>query len=102
MVARVILRNSANASALSLQVCIPPLPPSTFHSPESRCFPPPACPSRPSSPSPACPSHAKWVVVTNGDNTYDPTFLEEVLAAPPDSDVVAVDFYSRYQRPTGQ
>lgn len=48
----------------------------------------------------ACPSHAKWVVVTNGDNTYDPTFLEEVLAAPPDSDVVAVDFYSRYQRPT--
>ncbi len=42
------------------------------------------------------------MVVTNGDNTYDPAFLEEVLAAPPDSDVVAVDFYSRYQRPTGQ
>ncbi|KXZ44304.1 hypothetical protein GPECTOR_69g397 [Gonium pectorale] len=48
----------------------------------------------------ACPERARWVVVTNGDNTYDRKFVETVFSAPADADVVAIDFYSRYQRPT--
>ncbi|GIL45617.1 hypothetical protein Vafri_2819 [Volvox africanus] len=48
----------------------------------------------------ACPTRSRWVVVTNGDNTYDPKFVESVFAAPPGVDAVAFDFYSRYQRPT--
>lgn len=50
----------------------------------------------------ACPPSTEWVVVTNGDNVYDSAFVEELLKAPVDADVVAVDFYSRYQRPTGR
>ncbi|PNH00307.1 hypothetical protein TSOC_013878 [Tetrabaena socialis] len=48
----------------------------------------------------ACPERARWVVITNGDNEYDTAFVETIFAAPPGIDVVAVDFYSRYQRPT--
>jgi len=48
----------------------------------------------------ACPPSTEWVVITNGDNTYDLKFVEEVLSTPDAYDVVALDFYSRYQRPT--
>jgi hypothetical protein len=40
-------------------------------------------------------------VVTNGDNDYDPKFLS-VLVQQHDAEVVAFDYYSRYQRPTGK
>lgn len=39
--------------------------------------------------------------MTNGDNLYDPAFLATLLDTPADTDAVAFDFYSRYQRPTG-
>ncbi|KAG2500986.1 hypothetical protein HYH03_000808 [Edaphochlamys debaryana] len=48
----------------------------------------------------SCPEHSTWVVVTNGDNLYDKRFVEAIFSAPSDVDAVAVDFYSRYQRPT--
>ncbi|EFJ52303.1 hypothetical protein VOLCADRAFT_102964 [Volvox carteri f. nagariensis] len=48
----------------------------------------------------ACPAKSYWVVATNGDNSYDSKFVETVFAAPRGVDVVAVNFYSRYQRPT--
>uniref|UniRef100_A0A383WPA8 Uncharacterized protein n=1 Tax=Tetradesmus obliquus TaxID=3088 RepID=A0A383WPA8_TETOB len=48
----------------------------------------------------ACPRNTRWVVVTNGDNDYDPQFLS-VLARHGEAEVVAFDYYSRYQRPTG-
>ena len=42
------------------------------------------------------------VVVTNGDNLYDPRFVAEVEKAEAGgADVVAFDYYSRFQRPTG-
>ncbi|KAG2435072.1 hypothetical protein HXX76_007159 [Chlamydomonas incerta] len=50
----------------------------------------------------ACPENTRWVVITNGDNLYDPRFVETIYSAPPDVDAVAVDFYSRYQRPTAE
>lgn len=42
----------------------------------------------------------KWLVVTNGDNTYNPTFLESAKAAgsSANADIVLVDYYSRYKR----
>jgi hypothetical protein len=41
------------------------------------------------------------VLVTNGDNLYDPQFLEHLsMGAARGADLVAFDFYSRYQRPT--
>jgi hypothetical protein len=45
----------------------------------------------------------KWLVVTNGDNTYDPTFLESAKAAgnSASADIVLVDYYSRYKRGDG-
>ena len=49
----------------------------------------------------ACPDNSRWVVITNGDYLYDSRFVETIYSAPPDMDAVAVDFYSRYQRPTG-
>ncbi|MEW5310668.1 MAG: hypothetical protein WDW38_002444 [Sanguina aurantia] len=49
----------------------------------------------------ACPPETVWVVVTNGDNNYDASFLSELVSSPKDADAVAFDFYSRYQRPTG-
>ncbi|KAF6263567.1 hypothetical protein COO60DRAFT_1282230 [Scenedesmus sp. NREL 46B-D3] len=48
----------------------------------------------------ACPRGTRWLVVTNGDNDYDPKFLS-VLVQQHDAEVVAFDYYSRYQRPTG-
>jgi hypothetical protein len=48
----------------------------------------------------ACPRNTRWVVVTNGDNDYDPKFLS-VLVQQQAAEVVAFDYYSRYQRPTG-
>ena len=49
----------------------------------------------------ACPPTTEWVVVTNGDNEYADSFFQTLLETAPDEDLVAVDFYSRYQRPTG-
>jgi hypothetical protein len=42
----------------------------------------------------------RWVVVTNGDNEYASTAFSEIIAAG-HADIVAMDFYSRYQRSTG-
>ncbi len=47
----------------------------------------------------ACPSSTKWVLATNGDNEYADTYFEE-LQKSAETDVVAFDFYSRYQRST--
>ncbi|KAK9813768.1 hypothetical protein WJX73_008320 [Symbiochloris irregularis] len=49
----------------------------------------------------ACPASTQWVVVTNGDNEYASTLFQTLLNTAPDEDLVALDFYSRYQRPTG-
>ncbi len=48
----------------------------------------------------ACPKETTWVLVTNGDNDYDAKFLSEVAAVGDDVDLIAFDFFSRYQRPT--
>lgn len=42
----------------------------------------------------------RWVLVTNGDNEYASTAFETITEAVM-ADVVAFDFYSRYQRVTG-
>jgi len=42
----------------------------------------------------------RWVVVTNGDNEYASTAFHQITAAS-HADIVAMDFYSRYQRSTG-
>ncbi|KAI3435905.1 hypothetical protein D9Q98_001963 [Chlorella vulgaris] len=47
-----------------------------------------------------CPPTTKWLVVTNGDNEYADTFMQLVRGVGPGADLVAVDFYSRFQRPT--
>ena len=47
----------------------------------------------------ACPPSTQWVLATNGDNEYADTFFEEIQSSQ-GSDVVAFDFYSRYQRST--
>lgn len=49
----------------------------------------------------ACPRTTKWVIITNGDNEYSNTVFEE-LERHPDADIVALDYYSRYQRPTAK
>lgn len=49
----------------------------------------------------ACPPSTEWVMATNGDNLYAETFLERVMAAPAEADVVAFLYFSRYQRCTG-
>eukprot|EP00968_Pinguiococcus_pyrenoidosus_P007413 scaffold492_cov257-Pinguiococcus_pyrenoidosus.AAC.44 len=41
---------------------------------------------------PQCPQNAEWLLVTNGDNIYDPRFLDHLDL---DYDVIAYDFYSR-------
>ena len=50
----------------------------------------------------ACSPEATWVVATNGDNVYGRHFIQKVLERGNDTsiDLVAFDFYSRYQRPT--
>ena len=40
------------------------------------------------------------MLVTNGDNMYASSFMERVAEAT-DADIVAFDYYSRYQRVTG-
>ena len=47
----------------------------------------------------ACPRDTQWVVMTNGDNEYSSTFFDE-LDKHQDADIIAMDYYSRYQRPT--
>ena len=39
-----------------------------------------------------------WLVVTNGDNIYEPHFLSQFSKIDCDTDIVAVDFWSRYPR----
>ena len=53
------------------------------------------CP--PSDTPPACPSDTTYFIVTNGDNEYDRQYIPRLLAAPPDTDIIALDFYSRYE-----
>lgn len=47
----------------------------------------------------ACPRNTEWVVMTNGDNEYSSTFFDE-LGKHTAADLIAMDYYSRYQRPT--
>jgi hypothetical protein len=50
-----------------------------------------------------CSPSAEWIVGTNGDNLYGRSFVENIINASqedPRADLVAFDFYSRYQRPT--
>lgn len=42
----------------------------------------------------------RWVLATNGDNEYSYNAFQR-LVAQPRADIVAFDFYSRYQRATG-
>lgn len=46
------------------------------------------------------PLPCRWLLVTNGDNEYASTAFEQIIQAR-GADVVAFDFYSRYQRVTG-
>ena len=46
-----------------------------------------------------CPPSTRWLMVTNGDNEYSANFMQQVLDAG-DVDLVAFDFYSRFQRVT--
>ena len=48
----------------------------------------------------ACPHDTEWVLLTNGDNEYASSFFSRVGEVK-EADIVAVDFYSRYQRITG-
>lgn len=49
----------------------------------------------------ACPPTTRWVVITNGDNEYADSLFDTLLQTGVDKDIVALDYYSRYQRPTG-
>lgn len=49
----------------------------------------------------ACPRSTKWVIMTNGDNEYSSMLFDE-LSQHDDADLVALDYYSRYQRPTAK
>lgn len=51
-------------------------------------------------PAAACPRDSRWLMVTNGDNDYDPGFMSE-LVAHEEAEAVAFDYYSRFQRSTG-
>lgn len=48
----------------------------------------------------ACHADTEWVIFTNGDNMYHKKAFEEI-AKVGQADAVALDFYSRYTRPTG-
>ena len=41
------------------------------------------------------------MVVTNGDNEYDTDFMPRLNTVPLAVGLVAFDFFSRFQRPTG-
>ncbi len=49
----------------------------------------------------ACNPSTQWVLATNGDNLYARDAFQTVVNAPTTSDVVALDYYSRYHRTTG-
>jgi hypothetical protein len=40
-----------------------------------------------------CPPDSDWLLTTNGDNWYDPAFLDHIDLS---RDIIAYDFYSRY------
>ena len=40
-----------------------------------------------------CPEASRWLLITNGDNTYSPKFLETI---DPSFDITASPFFSRY------
>ncbi len=48
-----------------------------------------------------CSADTEWLIVTNGDNEYASTLYAELEATPDDVDLLAFDYYSRYQRSTG-
>ena len=41
------------------------------------------------------------MLATNGDNLYSKDMFQTVMDVPGDADVIALDYYSRYQRATG-
>ncbi|MEW5307790.1 MAG: hypothetical protein WDW36_010166 [Sanguina aurantia] len=49
-----------------------------------------------------CDTLTQWVLPTNGDNEYDARLLPRLSAVPPAVGLVALDYYSRYQRPTAR
>jgi len=63
--------------------------------------PQPPAPPHPVTQPLACPGSTEWLVVTNGDNDYDPSFMARVIEEGVGADAVAFDYYSRFQRPTG-
>lgn len=49
----------------------------------------------------ACPKDTRWLVVTNGDNDYDPGFMAALVEqGAAGAECVAFDYYSRFQRST--
>jgi hypothetical protein len=50
----------------------------------------------------ACSPDTRWLLITNGDNEYDAQLIPRLLQVPDDVDLVALDFYSRYQRVTAE
>eukprot|EP01024_Parvocaulis_polyphysoides_P035578 TRINITY_DN3153_c0_g1_i1.p1 TRINITY_DN3153_c0_g1~~TRINITY_DN3153_c0_g1_i1.p1 ORF type:complete len:375 (-),score=48.81 TRINITY_DN3153_c0_g1_i1:204-1208(-) len=47
-----------------------------------------------------CPRNSEWIIVTNGDNLYASNLFEKVVATK-NADLIALDYYTRYQRATG-
>lgn len=47
----------------------------------------------------ACPRDTRWLIVTNGDNEYASDLFAQI-APHKDAELVALDYYSRYQRST--
>lgn len=50
----------------------------------------------------ACPRNSTWVVVTNGDNEVAKGFFWTIAERGRHADLVALDFFSRFQRPTAR
>ncbi|KAG1653816.1 hypothetical protein FOA52_001019 [Chlamydomonas sp. UWO 241] len=50
----------------------------------------------------ACSPETRWLLITNGDNEYAAQLIPRLLQVPADVDIVALDFYSRYQRVTAE
>mmetsp|Transcript_7006 Transcript_7006/g.13794 ORF Transcript_7006/g.13794 Transcript_7006/m.13794 type:complete len:521 (-) Transcript_7006:400-1962(-) len=49
-----------------------------------------------------CSPDAEWLVVTNGDNLYGESFIQVLSEVESSVDVVAFDYYSRYQNISGK
>ncbi|KDD76615.1 hypothetical protein H632_c160p2 [Helicosporidium sp. ATCC 50920] len=47
-----------------------------------------------------CDRRTEWLLVTNGDNEYADSFFATAASQGADADIVAFDFYSRFQRIT--